>query len=314
MCFDFNISMEDRFRVLGFLSFRYLGFEEAAYEKMNDHHIMRKRTIIILVTAIIIAGGVLFFLGTRQPAPEDNMVTQCRKVARQARSVVLKEKDRLARLARAEAKKKAERAARLKAENEKEKQLQASAKDLSLTKDYHDEFVHGNKGKRFQKYIVLHDTEGGGTASNVVSSWLNQGKRIAAHFVVNKDGTIVQCVPMDKIAHHAGFGDAGHNEKYGVTDESRDDKAGTESIGSDFPDYGMNSYSIGIEMIHNGSSGEEYPQAQLAAIDALIAYIDAYYGKESRIIDHKMWRSGNSDTSKEFAGYLENYMDHRRHN
>ncbi len=41
--------------------------------------------------------------------------------------------------------------------------------------------------------------------------------------------------------------------------------------------------------------------------------IDAYYGKESAIIDHKTWRASNSDTSAEFAGYLANYEDHRTH-
>lgn len=45
----------------------------------------------------------------------------------------------------------------------------------------------------------------------------------------------------------------------------------------------------------------------------LIAYINAYYGFESEIIDHKAWRSGNSDASKEFAKYLANYQDHRTH-
>ena len=75
----------------------------------------------------------------------------------------------------------------------------------------------------------------------------------------------------------------------------------------------MNSYSIGIEMVHVSGSGY-YPPAQLEAVDNLIAYIDAYYGFESQIIDHKAWRSGNSDTSPEFAGYFANYKDHRTHN
>ena len=65
-------------------------------------------------------------------------------------------------------------------------------------------------------------------------------------------------------------------------------------------------------MVHVGGSGD-YPAAQLEALDALIAYIDAYYGNESQIIDHKAWRSGNSDTSPEFATYLENYQNRRKH-
>lgn len=184
--------------------------------------------------------------------------------------------------------------------------------ELDITEDYRESFVHGEKGSEYQKYIVLHDTEGDGDASSVIDYWDGNGAGVAAHFVVNKDGSIVQCVPLDSITHHAGFGDTGHNEKYGVEDESRDDKEGTTSIGADFADYGMNSYSVGIEMVHVGGSGD-YPQAQLEALDGLIAYIDAYYGFESTIIDHKAWRSGNSDTSAEFAEYFENYKDHRTH-
>lgn len=184
--------------------------------------------------------------------------------------------------------------------------------ELNITEMYYPEFSHGSKPAEFQKYIVLHDTEGEGDPSSVVSWWASNGNLIAAHFVVGKDGSIVQCVPLDDIAHHAGYGDAGHNALYGVEDESRDDMLGTTPIGSWAPDYGMNSYSIGIEMVHVGGSGD-YPQAQLEALDRLIAYIDAYYGFESEIIDHKAWRTGNSDTSAEFATYFENYKANRAH-
>ena len=183
---------------------------------------------------------------------------------------------------------------------------------LGIIEDYRAGFVHGDKGAAFQKYIVLHDTEGESSPSSVVDYWDGNGAGVAAHFVVGKDGSIVQCVPLDSIAHHAGFGDAGHNALYGVEDESRDDKAGTTPIGDWAPDYGMNSWSVGIEMVHVGGSGP-YPEEQLEAVDALIAYIDAYYGFESEIVDHKSWRSGNSDTSPEFADYLVSYQDHRTH-
>lgn len=185
--------------------------------------------------------------------------------------------------------------------------------ELDISEDYRDSFVHGDKGAQYQKYIVLHDTEGDGSASGVVDYWDGNGAGIAAHFIINKDGSIVQCVPLDMIAHHAGYGDTGNNEAYDVADESRDDKVGTsEPYSSSVSDYGMNSYSVGIEMVHVGGSGD-YPEEQLEALDDLIAYIDAYYGFESEIIDHKAWRTGNSDTSAEFAEYLENYQDHRTH-
>ena len=184
---------------------------------------------------------------------------------------------------------------------------------LSITEDYRDSFAHGNKGADFQKYIVLHDTESNTSAAGIVDYWDGNGTGVAAHFIINKDGTIVQCVPLDTIAHHAGFGDTGHNAQYGVEDESRDDKVGTTSIGSWASDYGMNSYSVGIEMVHVGATDSDYPAAQLEALDTLIAYIDAYYGFESDIIDHKAWRTGNSDTSAEFATYLANYQQYRTH-
>lgn len=197
-------------------------------------------------------------------------------------------------------------------EAERKEAANAIYDKLGIEQDLRQSFKHGKKPAKYQKYIVLHDTEGEGKPSGVIDYWDGNGRGIAAHFVVGKDGEIVQCVDLDVIAHHSGFGDTGHNEKYGVEDESRDDKVGTEELGEDFADYGMNSYSIGIEMIHVGGEGD-YPEKQLKALDGLIAYIDTYYGKESTIIDHKAWRSGNSDTSEEFADYLANYQDHRTH-
>lgn len=179
---------------------------------------------------------------------------------------------------------------------------------VNIIQDIRWQLSHGSKPAQYQKYIVLHDTEGGGSPQNVIEGWASNGQRVAAHFVVGKDGTVVQCVPMDNIAHHAGYGNRGYNAQFGVPEDGRDDKRGTSSY-----DYGMNGYSIGIELVHEGWSGERYPEAQLDALDRLIAYIDSYYGFQSTIIDHKMWAYGNSDTSAEFAGHLANYRSKRAH-
>lgn len=192
---------------------------------------------------------------------------------------------------------------------------EALRKKLGIVEDFRPGFEHGDKpceDPKCQKYIVLHDTEGEGSPENIVDYWDGSESGIAAHFVIGKDGSVVQCVPLDKIAHHAGFGDTGHNEQFGVEDESRDDKKGAVPVGEWASDYGMNSYSIGIELVHVGGQGA-YPQAQLNALDTLIAYIDSYCGRECDIIDHKTWRSGNSDTSEEFAEYLANYQKNRTH-
>lgn len=188
----------------------------------------------------------------------------------------------------------------------------AIRQELNITNMFYSDFVHGEKNADVQKYIILHDTEGGGVPQNVVSGWESSGNHVAAHFVIGKDGLIVQTAPLDTILHHAGYGDTGHNISFGVEDESRDDKVGTQPIGSWAKDYGMNSYSVGIEMIHKGQT-DPYPEAQLKALDELIHYIDVYYGFTSEIIDHKAWRTGNSDTSAAFATYLKNYQNTRTH-
>lgn len=184
--------------------------------------------------------------------------------------------------------------------------------NVKIVQDMRSSFVHGNKPAAYQKYIVLHDTEGTGSPASVINGWDSDGAGVAAHFVIGTDGSIYQCVPLDKIAHHAGYGDTGHNKLYGVVEDGRDDMKGTVWVGSWASDYGMNAWSVGIELVHVGGQGD-YPQAQLNALDSLIAYIDAYYGFQSTIIDHKAWRSGNSDTSPEFAKYLKNYQSVRHH-
>jgi N-acetyl-anhydromuramyl-L-alanine amidase AmpD len=189
----------------------------------------------------------------------------------------------------------------------------SSPSDITIVEDYRESFVHGDKGPAYQKYIVLHDTESNAGPASVIDWWDSNGNLVAAHFVIGTDGTVYQCVPLDKIAHHAGYGDAGHNAAFEITEDGRDDMAGSTWIGDWAPDYGMNAWSVGIELVHVGGSGS-YPEEQLNALDSLIAYIDTYFGFESTITDHKAWRSGNSDTSPEFAEYLYSYQDHRRHN
>ena len=184
--------------------------------------------------------------------------------------------------------------------------------EASISYDMRSALDHGPKDAAHQKYIMLHDTEVNASPWSIISSWDGSGNFVAAHFVVGRDGTIVQCVPLDRIAHHAGYGNAGHNTAYGVSEDGRDDMRGTMPIGSWAPDYGMNAWSVGIEMVHCSGDGY-YPEEQLAAVDSLIAYIDNYFGFPSAIIDHKAWRSGNSDTSPEFAGYLANYQAYRHH-
>lgn len=282
------------------------GKDERMCKKRRDAS--ARRAAAFMLSVLLGAAMLLAGCGNAGDAAESSAASVISPLAVSGKAVAQDVQKAQAEAERAAAEKEAEAAQ----QEEAAQQADALRSALSITEDYRSSFVHGEKGAAYQKYIVLHDTEGDGSAESVIDYWDGNGAGVAAHFVINKDGTIVQCVPLDKITHHAGFGDTGHNAAFGVEDESRDDKVGTVPIGSDHADYGMNSYSVGIEMVHTGGSGY-YPEEQLEALDGLIAYIDAYYGFESTIIDHKTWRIGNSDTSPEFSQYLQNYQDHRTH-
>ena len=76
------------------------------------------------------------------------------------------------------------------------------------------------------QYIVMHYTAGweGGSAINTLCS---PAAKVSAHLVIDRDGTITQLVPFNRVAWHAG------PSKFDGKD-------------------GMNNYSIGIEMVNIG--------------------------------------------------------------
>jgi len=82
------------------------------------------------------------------------------------------------------------------------------------------EFAKGNLDT-----IVLHYTAGQATAS--INTLLNPKSNASAHLVVDRDGTITQIVPFNKIAWHAGK--SSYNGR-----------------------TGYNNYSIGIEIVNAG--------------------------------------------------------------
>ena len=176
-------------------------------------------------------------------------------------------------------------------------------------------FIHGSKPSEYQEYIMLHDTEELLDPMGIVNMWRkrNDGE-VATHFIIGRDGTVVQCVPLDRIAYHAGVAPDGYNWLFDISEDGR------ASYSDDSYDSAMNAWSVGIELCHVGTTGTghdieaDYPEAQLRALDRVIAYIDEYYGKQSDIIDHKSWTPDNPDCSQEFEKYLVNYQVWRTHN
>lgn len=156
---------------------------------------------------------------------------------------------------------------------------------------------HGYKPPAYQRCIVLHDTTEIKSFDEWTKVWLDRGG-LGVHFLIKKDGSIRQYVDMNQICWHAGGPSRDwFDSHYNVVRYCDSGSA-------------MNQCAIGIELEHI-IDGSDYPKAQLDALDALIAYIDRYYGFRSTILQHRDYQYSSPDCSNEFQKYLKNLQDHR---
>ena len=99
--------------------------------------------------------------------------------------------------------------------------------------------------------IVMHHTAGR-TVKDALLSWVN--RKASAHYIVDKDGTIVTVIPENQAAWHATC---------------------------------VNGHSIGIEIVNLGEGNDPYPPAQVQAVDSLVKYLaDKYHIQDGNIIGH----------------------------
>lgn len=63
--------------------------------------------------------------------------------------------------------------------------------------------------------IVLHHTVGG-SSNSTLNFWGNTKERVATHFLIERDGTIIQCLPLEDWAFHIFIGSPGNkiSKKY----------------------------------------------------------------------------------------------------
>lgn len=108
--------------------------------------------------------------------------------------------------------------------------------DLSYVNECDQQLVPSyGKGLKFKKlrYLVHHYTAGRSYDSSL-GRFKDPTSKVSAHFLVGRDGRIVQMVPLDRPAWHAGQ-DSQWKPK-----------------GQLLPDKGLNFYSIGIEFDNHG--------------------------------------------------------------
>ena len=103
---------------------------------------------------------------------------------------------------------------------------------------------------RRPQYVILHHTTNG-TAVQALATLTDPARRVSAHYLVGRDGTVYQLVDERHRAWHAGA------SRWGA-------------------DSDINSASIGIELDNDGH--EPYPDVQMQALLALLADLEARYG------------------------------------
>lgn len=126
--------------------------------------------------------------------------------------------------------------------------------------------------------IVIHDT--GGQSARSTLDWFERPESgVSSHFLIDKDGTVYECVPVEDRAWHAGLS----------TLHGRED---------------VNDFSIGIELVDN-NDGDKYPDAQLSSLFTLCAELCGRFRIPlNRIVGHcHVAPDRKVDPGKDFPWY-----------
>ena len=107
-----------------------------------------------------------------------------------------------------------------------------------------------NFGTRKPNYVILHHTAQNST-DHTIRTFHNERVGVSAHYVIGRDGKVVQMLNELYRAHHAGVGKWGN-------------------------DTDLNSSSIGIELDNNGTT-DPWPDVQIQALIQLLQHLKASY-------------------------------------
>lgn len=110
--------------------------------------------------------------------------------------------------------------------------------------------------------VVLHSTVVDTMEATQAIFLDDKERKVSAHYVVDRDGTIVQMVDERLMAHHAGV-----SELDGRT--------------------GVNDFSVGIEMVNRNDGVDPYPDAQYEAVARILRDLRTRWSvPDDRIVSH----------------------------
>jgi N-acetylmuramoyl-L-alanine amidase len=111
--------------------------------------------------------------------------------------------------------------------------------------------------------IVLHHTHRAESALATARFFQSPASQVSAHYIVDRDGSLVRCVPDDQRAWHAGV-----SRFQGVDN--------------------VNDFSVGIEIANRGDNVEPYPEPQLTTVIRLVSWLSRRYDiPVARITRHR---------------------------
>lgn len=113
--------------------------------------------------------------------------------------------------------------------------------------------------------LIVHDTETPGVseAKTIVNWFQNPRSQVSAHYVIGKRGELVQCVPDERRAWHAGPSKFEGREK-------------------------INDFSIGIELVNAQTGSDPFTEAQYRTLALLTAdLVTRWQIPLGRIVGHR---------------------------
>lgn len=121
---------------------------------------------------------------------------------------------------------------------------------------------YSNRPSDMINMIVIHATASE-SFDGALSWMLNPSSKVSAHYLVGKNGKVVQLVKDDKKAWHAGVSEWNEIKN-------------------------CNDYSIGIELVNKNNGIDPYPEEQIKALAVLIHGLQISHPKitPNRIVGH----------------------------
>lgn len=150
-----------------------------------------------------------------------------------------------------------------------------------------NQYVQDSKFKINQ--IYLHHSAGG-SAESTINYWLSNRERISTHFIIDRDGTIYQCIPLEKAwGYHLYVASPGNkiDRKYKKLSSQYD----AQSVGVELANYGYVNFVDGKfvnyvgKLIHHDRIvkldkpckgyyyWEDYTQEQVNSLKSLLLFL-----------------------------------------